>query len=102
MKIIEILYSEFGNMYGEVYNAMFLEKSCDNIKVANDNENENDNDNVYSLKDKPIILNYKSNSNITPKCKHWHTYSPIQKIYIFSTISYIQITYIHRLIINFK
>ena len=31
-------------------------KSCDNIKVAN----ENDNDNVYSLKDKPIILNYKS------------------------------------------
>ena len=35
-------------------------KSCDNIKVANDNENDNDNDNVYSLKDKPIILNYKS------------------------------------------
>ena len=33
MKIIEILYSEFGNMYGEVYNPMFLEKSCDNIRT---------------------------------------------------------------------
>ena len=33
--------------------------SCDNIIVVNDNEN----DNVYSLKDKPIILNYKSKKN---------------------------------------
>ena len=29
MKIVEVLYSEFGNMYGEVYNPMFLEKSSD-------------------------------------------------------------------------
>jgi hypothetical protein len=35
--------------------------SCDNIKVSNDNQN--DNDNVYSLKDKPIILTYKSKNN---------------------------------------
>jgi len=33
MKTIEVLYSEFGNMYGEVYNAMFLEKSSDEIKL---------------------------------------------------------------------
>ena len=33
MKIIEVLYNEFGNMYGEVYNPMFLEKSCDEIKL---------------------------------------------------------------------
>lgn len=33
MKIIEILYSEFGNMYGEIYNPMFLEKSCNDIKL---------------------------------------------------------------------
>jgi hypothetical protein len=37
--------------------------SCDNIKVSNDNQNDNDNDNVYSLKDKPIILTYKSKNN---------------------------------------
>ena len=35
--------------------------SCDNIIVSNDNQN--DNDNVYSLKDKPIILTYKSKNN---------------------------------------
>ena len=34
MKIIEVLYSEFGNMYGEVYNPMFLEKSTDKIKLV--------------------------------------------------------------------
>ena len=33
MKTIEVLFSEFGNMYGEVYNAMFLEKSSKKIKV---------------------------------------------------------------------
>ena len=33
MKIIEVLYSEFGNMYGEVYNPMFLEKSTSKIKL---------------------------------------------------------------------
>ena len=33
MKIVEVLYSEFGNMYGEVYNPMFLEKSCNKIKL---------------------------------------------------------------------
>ena len=34
MKIVEVLYSEFGNMYGEVYNPMFLEKSSDKIKLV--------------------------------------------------------------------
>lgn len=33
MKVIEVLYSEFGNMYGEMYNPMFLEKSCKDLKV---------------------------------------------------------------------
>lgn len=33
MKIIEVLYNEFGNMYGEIYNPMFLEKSCKDIKI---------------------------------------------------------------------
>ena len=33
MKIVEVSYSEFGNMYGEVYNPMFLEKSSKNIKL---------------------------------------------------------------------
>ena len=33
MKIIEVLFSEFGNMYGEVYNPMFLEKSSNKIKL---------------------------------------------------------------------
>ena len=33
MKTVEVLYSEFGNMYGEVYNPMFLEKSCKKIKL---------------------------------------------------------------------
>ena len=48
MKIIEILYSEFGNMYGEVYNAMFLEKNCDNIKL------------IYTkLTDEPYFVNNK-------------------------------------------
>jgi CobQ-like glutamine amidotransferase family enzyme len=33
MKTIEVLFSEFGNMYGEVYNPMFLEKSSNKIKL---------------------------------------------------------------------
>ena len=33
MKTVEVLFSEFGNMYGEVYNPMFLEKSCSKIKL---------------------------------------------------------------------
>ncbi len=33
MKTVEVLYSEFGNMYGEVYNPMFLEKSTNKIKL---------------------------------------------------------------------
>ena len=34
MKVIEILYSEFSNMYGEIYNPMFLEKNCGDIKLV--------------------------------------------------------------------
>ena len=33
MKVIEVLYIEFGNMYGEAFNPMFLEKSCKDVKV---------------------------------------------------------------------
>lgn len=33
MKKIEVLYSEFGNMYGEVYNAMFLDKASDDVEL---------------------------------------------------------------------
>ena len=33
MKTIEVLFSEFGNMYGEIYNPMFLEKSSKKVKV---------------------------------------------------------------------
>ena len=33
MKTIEVLFSEFGNMYGEIYNPMFLEKSSNKIKL---------------------------------------------------------------------
>ncbi len=32
MKTIEVLYSEFSNMYGEIYNAMLLE-NCKKVKV---------------------------------------------------------------------
>lgn len=34
MKIVEVLYNEFGNMYGEVYNPMFLEKISDDVKLV--------------------------------------------------------------------
>lgn len=48
MKTIEVLYSEFGNMYGEVYNAMFLEKSSDEIKL------------IYTkFNDEPYFVNNK-------------------------------------------
>lgn len=33
MKKIEILYGELGNMYGEIYNPMFLEKATDEIEL---------------------------------------------------------------------
>ncbi len=48
MKIVEVLYSEFGNMYGEVYNPMFLEKSCNKIKL------------IYTkLNEKPYFVDHK-------------------------------------------
>ena len=34
MKTIEVLYSEFGNMYGEIYNAMFLDKVSDETELV--------------------------------------------------------------------
>ena len=33
MKKLEILYGELGNMYGEIYNPMFLEKATDEIEL---------------------------------------------------------------------
>ena len=58
--------------------------SCDNIIVPNDNQN--DNDNVYSLKDKPIILNYKS-KKIDGKIKSKFIYSNNIKKIIYKKIN---------------
>ena len=56
MKIIEVLYSEFGNMYGEIYNPMFLEKSSKKIKVIYTKLNEE----PYFVKNK-VDMVYISN-----------------------------------------
>ena len=48
MKTVEVLYNEFGNMYGEIYNPMFLEKSCNKIKL------------IYTkLNDEPYFVKHK-------------------------------------------
>ena len=56
MKTIEVLFSEFGNMYGEIYNPMFLEKSSDKIKLIYTRFNEE----PYFMKNK-VDMVYISN-----------------------------------------
>ena len=56
MKTIEVLFSEFGNMYGEIYNPMFLEKSSDKIKLVYTRFNEE----PYFVKNK-VDMVYISN-----------------------------------------
>ncbi len=69
MKTIEVLYSEFGNMYGEVYNAMFLDKASEEIEV------------VYtSLHREPHFLNHKIDMIYMTNIRDGKTYVILEEL----------------------
>ena len=69
MKVIEVLYSEFGNMYGEVYNPMFLEKSSNKIKL------------IYTkLNEEPYFVNNKVDMVYISNMRDLKMYDIIDKL----------------------
>lgn len=72
MKIIEVLYSELGNMYGEVYNPMFLEKSTDKIKL------------IYTkLNEEPYFVKHKVDMIYISNIRDLKMYDVIDKLKLY-------------------
>ena len=69
MKKIEVLYGEFGNMYGEIFNALFLEKASDVIEL------------IYTgLNEEPHFVNNKVDMVFMSYIRDRKVYDVIEKL----------------------
>lgn len=69
MKKIEVIYGELGNMYGEIYNPMFLQKASDEIELI-----------FTGLNDEPRFVNEKVDMIYMSNIRDRKVYDVIDKL----------------------